>query len=195
MQICLMGGTFDPPHWGHLLLAEILRDSHSIQQIIFIPAYIPPHKQDADISSPDHRLEMLSLICKGNPYFEVDPREIDRKGVSYTIDTVREIKEEQGLTRKDIGLFIGADNLIELDSWKQADELVRECTVLVAARPNAPIDGKTPYRNAVQFLDLPEIEISGSDIRTRMKAGKSIKYQVLPAVEEYITKNNLYVDG
>ncbi len=195
MQICLVGGTYDPPHWGHVLLAESVRAAFSISEIVFIPASVPPHKQAETISSADHRIRMLQLICEKNPGFSVDPREINRGGVSYTIDTVREIRRERLLTSNEIGVLIGADNFVDLKHWKQADELVQECRVLVMPRPNVTVGPDTPYQTDVKFIETPLIDISSSEIRERVRDKLSIRYYVLPAVEKHIFENDLYTDS
>jgi len=192
MELCLIGGTFDPPHWGHLLLAESVRDQYSLEKIVFIPAFIPPHKQDEKISKPEHRISMLQLLADENPGFAVDRREIDRTGVSYTIDTISEIRKEQGLAPEHIGFLIGADNFLDLESWKDSDTLVEECRILVAQRPDFPLGETDKYTNSVEFLNLPKIAISSTLIRDRVAAGKTIRYYVLPSVEEYIQDNQLY---
>ena len=192
MQLCLLGGTFDPPHWGHLLLAEYIRSEHDINKIVFIPAYIPPHKQESEISATEHRLEMIELVCKTNSHFAVDVREIRRKGVSYTIDTVQSIKKDHNLLSHDIGLLIGADNFRDLSNWRAAEDLVRECQVLVVARPDYPVTANQPFYSQVRVIETPLIGLSSSQIRNRVREGKSITYFVLPWVESYIRDNNLY---
>jgi len=192
MRFCLVGGTFDPPHWGHLLLAETLRTSRLIDQIVFVPAFIPPHKRDDLISSAQHRVRMLQLACEGNSYFSVDTREIERGGLSYTIETVREIKAEYALQSGDLGLLIGSDNFVDLQSWKHSQALVRECRVLVMERSGHPVPAQAPFREEVEFVDLPLVEISSSQIRRRVGQGLSVQYYVLPSVQQYIQEHALY---
>jgi len=192
MQICLVGGTFDPPHWGHLLLAETLRTSLAIDLIVFVPAFIPPHKRNDEISNARHRVQMLRLACQENSRFSVDTREIDRGGLSYTIDTVRAVRAERGLRPAEIGLLIGSDNYVDLHSWKSSGELVRECQVLVMERPGHPIPAQAPFHDAIQVVDLPLVEISSSMIRDRVRQGLSVQYYVLPAIHRYIREHRLY---
>lgn len=192
MQLCLVGGTFDPPHWGHLLLTEILRTNFAIGQIVFVPAFIPPHKRNDEISSARHRVQMLRFACEENPHFSVDTREIDRGGLSYTIDTVRAVKAERNLQSKEIGLLIGSDNYVDFHSWKSSEELVRECQVLVMERPGHPIPAQAPFRDAIKVVDLPLVEISSSLIRDRIRQGLSVRYFVLPTVHRYIRDHGLY---
>jgi len=192
MQFCLVGGTFDPPHWGHVLLAESIRDYLDVGKVLFIPAFIPPHKQNEKMSSAEHRVNMLQLLVDNNPGFGIDTREIDRQGISYTIETVRDMKKEMNLSSEDIGFLIGADNYIDLDTWKEPDALVEECKVLVAERPDIPVQHESRFADQVMFVDLPKIEISSTTVRNRIRAGKSIRYYVLPSVEKYIHDHALY---
>ena len=192
MRVCLLGGTFDPPHWGHVILAETLRSHFELEKFIFIPAYIPPHKQDRTISDAAHRIEMLDLITDDNPFFSLDTCEIEREGVSYTIDTVREIKKRESLNSDEIGFLIGSDNYQELHKWKNADQLMDECRIVVAKRPDYPLESDKKYKDKVTFVNLPRVEISSSTIRERVQEGKSIKYYVLPVIEEYIYSHDLY---
>lgn len=193
MKLCLIGGTFDPPHWGHALLAETLRTQLRLDSIIFVPAHVPPHKEGESISSPEHRITMLEHFCATNPHFQLDQREIRRQGVSYTIDTIRELKNEQDLEGDEIGFLMGADNYRSLKKWKESDRLVRECTILVTRRPNYPLEESLPYAEQVTFLDLPRIEISSSMVRERVARGDSIRYYVTPEVQHYIEKFRLYL--
>lgn len=194
MRFCLVGGTFDPPHWGHLLLAETLRTNLEIDQIIFVPAFIPPHKRHNSISSSEHRVRMLQLACEENPFFTIDTREIKRGGLSFTIETVRELKTEHGLRSEDLGLLIGSDNFVDLQSWKESENLVRECRVLVMERPGHPMPKNPPLRETVQLVDLPLVEISSSLIRKRVQQGLSVRYFLLPSVRQYIQEQGLYRD-
>jgi len=192
MKLCLMGGTFDPPHWGHALLAEAIVDELHVEKFTFIPAYIPPHKQGNHITDSRHRLRMLELVVQENPVFDVDPREINREGVSYTIDTIREIKQEYQLQSDEIGFLIGADNFLALYSWKNADALVEECRILVAERPEYPVQNTIPLLDQVEFIPLPKIEISSSMIRDRIQRNQSVQFYVLPVVYDYIQTHKLY---
>jgi len=192
MQLCLMGGTFDPPHWGHTLLAEFVRTTFSIDTFLFVPAYIPPHKQHKSISKTEHRVRMLELVCEDHEPFQLDTREIERQGISYTVDTVRTIVAEKNFHKDDIGLLIGADNFRDFQSWKDTDALLDLCRVLVVDRPDFPLSEDLPYYQQVEFIDAPVIEISGSQIRERLRRDLSVKYFLLPRVESYIRSHNLY---
>ncbi len=192
MRVCLLGGTFDPPHLGHLLIAETLRTMYTLEKFIFIPANIPPHKKNHNISEAEHRIQMLQLIADDNPHFFVDTCEMDREGVSYTIDTIRDVKKRESLNNEEIGFLIGADNYLELHQWKSAEQLVKECQIIVTRRPNYSFETEKRFEHEVQFVNLPQVEISSSSIRERVQQGKSIRYYVLPYIQKYIESHQLY---
>ncbi|HKJ69846.1 MAG TPA: nicotinate (nicotinamide) nucleotide adenylyltransferase [bacterium] len=192
MQLCLVGGTFDPPHWGHILLAETLYTQIPVEQVMFVPAAIPPHKRHETISTAEHRVRMLELICRQNTHFQVDSREIERSGISYSIETVRAVKKEKALERDDLGFLIGTDNFADLQNWKEAEQLVRACRILVMPRLHYPFPDEAPFRDQVESVDLPIVEISSSTIRQRVRQGLSIRYYVLPEIERYIAEHALY---
>ncbi len=192
MHICLVGGTFDPPHWGHVLLAETLYTQMPVEQVVFVPAAIPPHKRNESIGTAEHRVRMLELICRQNTHFQVDSREVDRGGVSYSIDTVRAVRAERDLGRDDLGFLIGTDNFVDLQNWKEAEQLVHACRILVMPRLHYPIPEDAPFRDQVEYVDLPIVEISSSTIRNRVQQGLSIRYYVLPEIEQYIHEHELY---
>lgn len=192
MQLCLMGGTFDPPHWGHVLLAEFVRTKLSVETFSFVPAYLPPHKQQKAISNVEHRIRMLELICDDHEPFQIDTREIERQGVSYTVDTLRAVVAENDLNKNDIGLLIGADNFVDFQNWKAPETIVDLCRVLVVKRSDFPLSRDLPFYHRVELIDAPVIEISGRQVRDRLRKAQSIKYFVLPQIESYIQSQNLY---
>ena len=191
MRTCLFGGTFDPPHIGHLLVAQTVCEAENFDKILFIPAFQPPHKDD--ISPVDERLAMLELAEEGNPNFEISDVELKRRGVSYTIDTVKSIKEEMKLKSHEIFYLIGSDSLLEFQNWKDPKGILNECQVLVAIRPGfRPSDIPSWILQKIQFANIPRFEISSSNIRHRWVENKTIRYMVTLPVWEYIEKNNLY---
>ncbi|MBS1272422.1 MAG: putative nicotinate-nucleotide adenylyltransferase [Candidatus Marinimicrobia bacterium] len=187
-----MGGTFDPPHWGHVLLAEFVRTKLSVETFSFVPAYLPPHKQQKAISNVEHRIRMLELICDDHEPFQIDTREIERQGVSYTVDTLRAVVAENDLNKNDIGLLIGADNFVDFQNWKAPETIVDLCRVLVVKRSDFPLSRDLPFYHRVELIDAPVIEISGRQVRDRLRKAQSIKYFVLPQIESYIQSQNLY---
>jgi nicotinate-nucleotide adenylyltransferase len=194
MKIGIFGGTFNPPHYGHLIVAEFIREEVGLDKIIFIPCSIPPHKQNneylSQIASPEHRFEMVKLAITGNKFFEVSDIEINRGGVSYTIDTVNYFVSN--FPEEKFYLLIGADQFAEFHTWRKPDEIVQKVNLIVFNRPGFVIP-KTEFSKFATFITIPNIEISASTIRKRIRHGKSIKYLVPPAVEEYILANKLYI--
>jgi nicotinate-nucleotide adenylyltransferase len=191
MRTCLFGGTFDPPHIGHLLVAQTVCEAENFDKVLFIPAYQPPHKDD--ITPVDERLKMLELAVEGNPNFEISDVELKRKGVSYTIDTVKFIKEEMRLKSQELFYLMGSDSLLEFQNWKDPKGILNECQVIVAIRPGfRPSDIPSWILQKIQFANIPRFEISSSNIRHRWVENKTIRYMVTLPVWEYIEKNNLY---
>ena len=191
MKIAILGGTFNPIHIGHLMLAEDVRKEFGYDKILFIPACVPPHKAyNACVSDAD-RLEMLRLATKDNPYFEVDDCELKRKGISYTIDTIYDLESRyQEKIEGKIGLIIGDDLLSGFDSWHLAETLALRVRLIVGRRNSSvlPLESPFPYSPLSNSI-LP---ISSSDIRNRIKNNKSWRYLVPDSVFQYINDRNLY---
>jgi len=191
MRICIFGGTFDPPHIGHLLIAQTVCEAEAFDKVIFIPANKPPHKKN--ISEVDDRLSMLNLAIEGNPNFEISDLEIKRGGISYTIDTLRSIEESVINVEDELFYLIGSDSLLDLKFWKKPREILKKCNVVVAIRPGfRPSDIPAWILHRIQFANIPRFEISSSNIRKRWRENKTIRYLVTLPVWEYINKNNLY---
>jgi len=191
MRICLFGGTFDPPHIGHLLVAQTVCEAERFDKILFIPAYQTPNK--IDVTPVENRLDMLKIAVEGNPNFEILDMELERKGISYTIDTIKIIKKEQGLNKKDIFYLIGSDSLLEFHKWKEPKEILNECQVIVAIRPGfRPSDIPAWILHNIQFANIPRFEISSTNIRHRWVENKTIRYLVTLPVWNYINENGLY---
>ena len=191
MRICLFGGTFDPPHIGHLLVAQTVCEAECFDKILFIPAYQTPNK--IDVTPVENRLDMLKIAVEGNPNLEISDIELERKGISYTIDTIKIIKKEQGLNKKDIFYLIGSDSLLEFHKWKEPKEILNECQVIVAIRPGfRPSDIPAWILHNIQFANIPRFEISSTNIRHRWVENKTIRYLVTLPVWNYINENGLY---
>lgn len=199
MKIGIMGGTFDPIHLGHLAMAESAREFFELDKILFIPSANPPHKVEQDVTPAVHRVMMTFLATKSNEKFEVSQAEILRGGISYTIDTMKELHEKFG-EETELFFIIGADSLKDLPTWHKARELVKKCHFIAAGRPGTEINfseleeffGEINFNRHIHKLVTPGLEISSTDIRERVKAGHSIKYLVPEVVEEYILKEQLY---
>lgn len=187
-RIGIFGGTFNPPHMGHLLIAERAREAAHLERILFIPAFLPPHKVGREIVSPVHRLEMTKLAAKGNRCFEVSDMEIRKTGISYTVDTVRMLRTQ--MPRGELFLILGSDSLAEYAGWKEPGEIRAMAQLLVYSRGNG-MTNRLP--SGVDLIRGPEIGISSTDIRGRVARGESIRYMVPTAVENYIKKHGLYL--
>ena len=192
-----MGGTFDPIHLGHLAMAESAREIFELDEVLFIPSARPPHKADKNITPEVHRLMMTFLATQSNEKFQVSPMEIMREGLSYTLDTMNQLEKKFGADTE-LFFIIGADSMVDLPKWHKAKELVSKVHFIATTRPGVEVDleevkkffgesAKNIYR-----IEVPGIDISSTELRERVKVGKSIKYLVPETVEEYILKENLY---
>ena len=191
MRICLFGGTFDPPHIGHLLIAQTVCEAEGFDKVIFIPANRSPNKKVATLQKD--RVDMLELAVEGNPNFEISDLEIRRGGVSYTIDTLRAFKDELVDENDEISYLIGSDSLLDFKNWKEPKEIIERSNVIVAIRPGfRPSDIPSWLLHGVHFANIPRFEISSSNIRKRWAEDKTIRYMVTLPVWEYINKHNLY---
>ena len=191
MKVCLFGGTFDPPHIGHLLIAQTVFEAEKFDKVLFVPANKPPNKKA--FSSQATRVEMLKLAVEGNPNFEISDIEIKRGGVSYTIDTIRSIKNELDFKGDKLFYLIGSDCLLDFHNWKDPESILEECQVVVAIRPGfRPSDIPAWILHRIQFANIPRFEISSTNIRKRWVDNKTIRYMVTLPVWEYIEKQKLY---
>jgi nicotinate-nucleotide adenylyltransferase len=191
MEIGLFGGSFNPPHVAHQIVAEIVRDQFGLREVWWIPNDTPPHKSGSDLASADERLAMTELAVEGNPAFRVDDLEMQRSGVSYTVDTVRELQERHPET--EFALIIGSDSLDHFASWHRPDEIAERVPLIVYKRPGVLENVAEPrFANRVHYAAAPVMELSGTEIRARCRAGRSIRHLVPPAVRTYIRDNGLY---
>ena len=193
MKTCLFGGTFDPPHFGHLIVAQTIFEAEHFDRIVFVPAHTPPHKIDAKISPVDARIKMLKIATKDNPNFIISDNEIKRGGISFSIDTILSYKEETKTETKNLFYLIGSDSLKQFESWKEPKRILDECRLIVAIRPGfRPSDIPNWILARVQFANIPRIEISSTQIRQRWLEDKTIRYMVTQPVWEFINKNKIY---
>ncbi|MDQ0274854.1 nicotinate-nucleotide adenylyltransferase [Peptoniphilus koenoeneniae] len=198
MKYGIMGGTFNPIHLGHLMIAEYLSEQMNIDKVIFLPTGNPPHKDHLKADA-FHRFNMTYLAIKDNPKFIISDIETIRTGFSYTVDTLNELKS---LYRGDFYFFLGSDTVFLLKLWKNFDQVAKNCKFVASIRPGyEKIDElkneiaylKKNYGAEIYLLkDLPQYEISSTDIRKRIKEGKSIKYLVPDNVIKYIEDEGLY---
>ncbi|MDK2896174.1 MAG: nicotinate-nucleotide adenylyltransferase [Candidatus Atribacteria bacterium] len=188
----IMGGTFDPIHYGHLVTAEEVRDYFGLKEVVFVPSARPPHKIGQKITDPEHRYLMAVLATATNPYFSVSRVEIERSGPSYSIDTVSLFKEKWG-EEVEVFFITGADAFAQISSWNNPDKLLELCTFVAASRPGyrlTNLDEK--YQARIKPIEVSALAISSSEIRRRVKRWESIKYLLPESVEYYIYKNRLY---
>lgn len=189
-RVALFGGSFDPPHIGHLIIAELARGQLLLDEVIFVPAFVPPHKMKDHASTALDRLRMTRLAVRGNPSFRVSDIEIRRKGVSYTVDTVTTFKRRHRSAK--LYLIIGGDSLAQFWSWKAPDEILAEASLAVYARPGSKIKRGGHPNARIHRVRGPLLQISSTEIRKRIAARKSVRYLVTEPVRFYITRHRLY---
>lgn len=197
-KIGILGGTFDPVHLGHLIIAEEVRSNVGLDKILFVPAGVPWMRENEGVSAGKHRLNMVDLAVKSNPHFESSSIEIDRQGVTYTADTLETLREDLD-HEVELSFIMGMDVLEKFHLWKSPETVVELCSLVIVNRPgNQAVDvnevvKKYPEAGAkLRIINVPRMEISSSEIRERVRQEKSLKYLVSEEVIEYIDKNNLY---
>lgn len=196
-RLGILGGTFDPIHHGHLLAAEEARYQLALDRVLFVPAGSPPHKTKRAITPAHHRLRMVELAIAGKPYFGLSRVDLERPGPHYTVDTLALLRAEWG--PEPAFFFIeGNDSLLDVPDWRQPWQLIELCELAVVTRPGAEIDlveleRQVPGLTArIHWVPMPLLQISSSDLRVRVREGRSISYLVPPAVEAYVEAHGLY---
>jgi len=215
-KIGILGGTFNPIHYGHLAAAEEVWNRLELDQVLFVPSFLPPHKQDEVIPSAAQRQEMVALAIAGNPHFSLSDVEVKRAGMSYSIDTVQELLHLHPAT--DFYFITGLDSFLEIQTWKAWDRLLSLCRFIVLSRPGYAFTDLASIsfmqsaaeklhaldqrvlpqtvlevgRSTVYLEQIPLYDISSTDIRHRVRRGRTIKYLLPESVETYIIKNKLY---
>lgn len=190
-KIGILGGTFDPIHLGHLVLAEQVREKLKLNQVIFIPCFSPPHKTRRKLSPAKDRFCMTRLALEDNPFFSVSDIELKRRGPSYTVDTLRQLKDLYPDSK--IYFLTGSDVLNEICTWKDPEQIYKLVKVVIATRPGFDeFDSENHFAKRSIIIRITGVNISSSQIRNMVKKGQSIKYLVPLKVEEYIEKRKLY---
>ncbi len=199
-RIGILGGTFNPVHMGHLILAQDAMEHFELGRILFMPCSRPPHKPDRDLLPAEHRIAMLEAAIEGDLRFQVSRMETDRDGISFTIDTARELHRLHPAA--EITFILGADSLLELHLWKDVHELLALCRFVTFTRPGAeyaslqeadlhlPASSQERLKSCIRIGHTADI--SSTDIRYRVAEGLAIRYLVHPAVEMYIAEHSLY---
>ncbi len=195
-RIGVLGGTFDPIHYGHLAAAEEARAKLNLREVVFVVAGLPPHKLNEEIARAKDRYAMVELAVASNPHFSVSRIDIDRPGPSYTVDTIALLRQEW---TEEIYFIMGVDSLMEIDTWHQPQRLIQLCRLVAVERPGfvpdlERLEAAVPGITArTEIIDMPEVDISSTDLQRRVREGLPIKYQVPPEVEEYIYQHRLYL--
>ncbi|MDD5348010.1 MAG: nicotinate-nucleotide adenylyltransferase [Candidatus Omnitrophica bacterium] len=194
MRLGILGGTFNPVHLGHLILAEEVREKKDLDRILFIPTFLPPHKTNGDIAAAGDRLQMVKAAIKGNRSFGVSDIEIRRKGPSYTIDTATALKKQY--PEDELFFIIGSDLLNYLDEWKDLRQIAGIVSFIVATRPGYPLENisrlVSSMKSGISTIPIRAVDISAFQIRECIRRGRSFRYLVPEAVFEYIEKKKLY---
>lgn len=197
-RLGILGGTFDPPHIGHLWLAEAARQQLTLKKVLFLPAGEPPHKPDYEVSPADHRLEMTRLAVSSNECFAVDNLDVRRPPPHYTLTLMEHLHQHSPETL--YWLLIGSDSLRDLPTWHKPNEIMKLTRLGVLPRSGVSVDWDSLIQtlprveSAVDFVDAPTIELSSTVIRHWLKSGRSLRYLVPQSVLEYIAVHNLYQD-
>ena len=203
-RVGVFGGTFDPPHLGHLVIAEWARARLGLERVLFVPSGVPPHKRGRRVTAPEHRIAMARLAVRGNPAFGVSTLESRRDGPSYTVDTLRALRARRPGER--LYLLLGEDSLEELPTWREPEAIRGLATLVVAARPpgvtagaprggpgaGAALSAPGLSGHGVRWLDNPAIALSSSRVRRLARARHTLRYLVPEAVRAYIERHRLY---
>ena len=197
-KVGIMGGTFNPIHYGHLFLAENAYEQAGLDQILFMPSKNPPHKAKPNSITEQQRVDMISLAIKDNPHFALSTLELEREGMTYTADTLKILTEEQSDT--EYYFIVGADSLFMMQNWYEPQIIFDLCTVVVAGRDHVELEQlqqhalylQNMFQAKILLIDMPTIQIASAVIRDRVAANKPIRYYLPDAVNAYINKNKLY---
>ncbi len=198
MKLGIFGGTFDPIHHGHLILADHCRDACGLDAVWFVPAASPPHKDDSMITPAQQRAEMVELAVAGCPDLAVSRIELDRSGPSYTVDTLQQLADEDG--GRELFLIIGADSLADLSTWREPERIASLATIVVANRGRSTLPDEASLAvslgeavaSRIQTVNIPPIDISSTRIRKRIRRSQTVRFLTPRAVEAMIHEHRLY---
>ncbi|HEX5414537.1 MAG TPA: nicotinate-nucleotide adenylyltransferase [Chloroflexota bacterium] len=197
-RIGVLGGTFDPIHLAHLAIAEECRDQLGLAEVLFVPAGDPPHKQSREVAPAVQRVAMVELAIASNPRFRLSRVDVDRPGLSYSVDTLRSLRGELG-AEADLYFIVGSDSLVDLPNWRDPCRLIELCTIVAVNRPGYPrpdlrqLDARVPGASRrTRVVDVPDLNLTSSEIRQRVSEGRTIRYLVPDPVRAYIAEQQLY---
>jgi nicotinate-nucleotide adenylyltransferase len=203
MRLGIFGGTFDPVHYGHLLLAESCREQLALDEVWFVPAAVPPHKQQRVLTPGAQRVEMLELALGGHAAFRVSLVELERGGVNYTVETLAQVRSLDAAS--ELYFLMGADSLRDFPTWKEPARICQLATLVVVCRAGGGANEALDWSGLASLVsprrleeiqkcqvEMPRIDLSSSEIRERVAAGRSIRYRTPKAVEKYIESHGLY---
>ena len=200
MRIGILGGTFDPIHYGHLVAGEEARRALDLERVLFVPSARPPHKQEYPVSAPEDRVEMVKLAIADNPNFELSTVDVDRAGFSYTVDTVRMLQEQLG-PAAELFFILGEDALADLPTWHRPERLLEICQLIAVNRPGYHsfslrlLDRQLPgVERRVHPVRIPELAIWSTELRARVCSGLSVRYLVPERVHDYVYSRGLYLN-
>lgn len=197
-KIGIFGGTFDPVHVGHLVAADRACCDLDMQKVIFVPAGLPPHKAGQPVTPGEHRLAMVRLAVQDNPRFEVSDLELKRQGCSYTVDTISYFRRL--LPDDELYFILGMDSLLQLNTWHDVDNMLKMCCLVAVARPGYALETGDPeikllwekVRERTLILRIPGLDIAASELRQRVREGRTVRYLLPAAVLDYIEEHGLY---
>jgi nicotinate-nucleotide adenylyltransferase len=190
MKLGILGGTFDPPHIGHLILADQCACALALDRVLFIPSFHPPHKLDRAMSPFPDRMEMTRLAIGEDPRLTVLSLEEQRGGVSYTVDTLTDLKRLHG--SDELWLLLGEDSLADLPGWREPEQILGLARIAVYRRRGAGGEIPTRWRNRTQCISGPLVDISSTELRAMLRSGASVRHLIPPAVMDYIRGAQLY---
>nr|WP_308741931.1 nicotinate-nucleotide adenylyltransferase [uncultured Anaerocolumna sp.] len=199
-KVGIMGGTFNPIHMAHLILAESAYEQLQLDKILIMPSKKPPHKLHEPIVSDHHRKEMVKLAIEGNPHFELSLMELEREGITYTADTLRQLAKD--FPENEYYFILGWDSLQQIEKWRDPDVILRLSHIVAAGRYRSPKDKieqqahhlEEMYHGKIHLLEIPNMDLSSEMLREHIKEGKSIRYYVPSQVAQYIQEHGLYKD-
>jgi nicotinate-nucleotide adenylyltransferase len=187
LRIGILGGTFDPPHLGHLIVGSDACDVLGLDRLLFVPAAVPPHKPESVVATPEQRFEMVHAAIAGDPRFEADDLELRREGASYSVDTLRVLHERY--PGAELFFILGVDQIRELESWREPREIARLARIAAVARAGDEIPA---LRHPVLEVPVTRIDVSSTEVRMRVREGRPVRYLVPVAVAEVIERYELY---